>query len=94
MARAGGKKKDEFVDDGRVIANMNVEGMPYPVWKKARRAFDEFGRKKKPRDPVDLTKKEKRSIAWGVLTAYLTIGVVVVAIFFLFMLLITKVWLA
>lgn len=87
------KEKQEFVDDGRVIANMNIEGMPYPIWKKARRAFDEFGQKKVARDPIELTRGEKRSISWGVISAYVLMAAVVGVAFFLLILFMTKVWL-
>ena len=88
MPRKEGKKKrrdDEF-DDGRTIANMNVDGMPWYNGK-----ID----KNKPgveSDSVNggpenyLTKKEARSAPRGVLAALLAGGVffVVFAAFVLF----------
>ena len=38
------KKENDFIDDGRVIANMNIDGMPRSIIK--RTAFDEFGKTK------------------------------------------------
>ncbi len=86
------RKKDEWVDDGRVIANMNVEGMPYLFRRRARRAFDEFGQKKQKSDPIELTKKEKRAIGAGAASAILLVGVVFIAAFGLFLLFCAKVW--
>jgi len=89
----GRKKRDEWVDDGRVIANMDVDGMPYTFRRGARRNYDAFGKKKVKSDPIELNKKEKRSIAWGTASAYLLVLVVFVAGFGLFMLFASKVWL-
>jgi hypothetical protein len=88
----GKKKRDEWVDDGRVIANMDVDGMPYTFRRGARRNRDAFGQKKKKGEPIDLTKKEKRAIAWGAASAYLLVMVVFVAGFGLFLLFASKVW--
>lgn len=48
------KKKQtyEFVDDGRVIANMNIDGMPRSIIR--RRAFDEFGMTSEKEKPSSL----------------------------------------
>ena len=86
-----GKKKrpendDEF-DDGRTIANMNVEGMPW---------YTGTSEKNKPGQPgsdsdglrkVTLTKKEERALLRGVVLAALLVGgifFVVLAAFILF----------
>lgn len=87
------KKRDEWVDDGRVIANMDVDGMPYTFRRGARRNLDAFGQKKRKSDPIELTKKEKRSIAWGAASAYLLVMAVFVVVFGLFFLFASKVWL-
>ena len=87
-----GKKRDEWVDDGRVIANMDVDGMPYTFRRGARRNYDAFGKKRVKSDPVDLTKKEKRAIGWGATSAYLLVMVVFIAAFGLILLLASSVW--
>ena len=87
------KKRDEWEDDGRVIANMDVDGMPYTFRRGARRNYDAFGKKKIKSDPIDLTKKEKRSIAWGAASAYLLVLAAFVVGFGLFFLFASKVWL-
>lgn len=86
------KKRDEWVDDGRVIANMDVDGMPYTFRRGARRNYDAFGKKKQKGDPIELTKKEKRSIAWGTASAYLLVMVVFITGFGLFLLFVSKIW--
>jgi len=87
------KKRDEWIDDGRVIASMDVDGMPGSFRRGARRNYDAFGQKKQKSDPIELTKKEKRSIAWGSASAYLLALVVFVTGFALFLLLCGRVWL-
>lgn len=86
------QKRDEWVDDGRVIASMNVEGMP-GYRRQKRRAYDEFGAVKPASEPVELTRSERRAIRKGVITAALTLVGVVVVIAVLVMLFLTKVWL-
>ena len=87
-----GKRPGGFVDDGRVIANMNVEGMPYGFRRRDRRRFDEFGEKKQRREPVELTRAEKKAIGRGTTAAYLLVAAVVIGVFALFLLFCTKVW--
>ena len=87
------RKRDDWVDDGRVIANMDVDGMPNTFRRGTRRSFDAFGKVKQKPDPVDLTRKEKRAIAWGAASAYLLVLGVFVAVFGLFLLFASKVWL-
>lgn len=83
-----GKKKQKKVyddDDGRVIANMNVEGMPWYSPHK-----DGKGQKK---EPLDLTKEERRALTGGMLkAAFLIVGVVAV-VYLLFILFCVFVWL-
>lgn len=70
------KKRQDLEDDGRVIANMNVEGMPRSIVR--RKAFDEFGARKEEKEPVHLEKGERFAVLGGVITSYLLYG----AIFF------------
>ena len=86
------RKREEWVDDGRVIANMNVDGIPFTLRRGARRYFDAFGKKKQKSDPIDLTRKEKRSIAWGTASAYLLVFAVFAAAFTLIFLIAGGVW--
>lgn len=78
------------MDDGRVIANMNLDGMPRSVFR--RTAFDEFGKTKEKKETVKLTKQERRSILLGVVTSYILFAVIVFGVFALFILFCIKVW--
>ena len=81
------KPKERFVDDGRVIADMNVPGMPW---------YNEASRKPEIKtgkeQELDLTKKEKRAMVGGVVAAALLVTVLFAGIFFLFILFCTQVW--
>ena len=75
-------KKHYDDDDGRVIASMNVEGMPWYVEDHKRKQ-----ERLKNNDFNDLSKEETRAIIWGIVKSGLLIaGVFLVAalIFILF----------
>ena len=58
----GKRKRDEFEDDGRTIADMNVDGMPWYLEK----------REKQPeQEKIELTKEEGRAMMGGILKATL-----------------------
>lgn len=78
------KKKDEFVDDGRVIADMDVDGLPWQG--RSRR------KKNKPTDDSLPTFKEKWAIILGAYRAFLPVLLVLVGTL-LVMMLIAFVWL-
>lgn len=78
------EKKPKFEDDGRTIANMNVEGMP---WYSPGRTGGDRGK------PEELSPAEKRAMTGGVLAAALLITLIFVVVFFLFIVFCTKVWL-
>ncbi len=84
---AKNKKKPSFVDDGRTIANMNVEGMP---WYSEQKNKPE---NKGENDFTDLTFKEKRAMMRGILGAALLIAALFLLVFFLFILFCSYVWL-
>ncbi len=96
------KKYDD--DDGRVIANMDIEGMPwnngYNRWfggiykKKYRRDIEKQMAEQQQGAPEDLklTKKETRMLVLNALAAVLLIGAVFALAGFLFILFCTKVW--
>ena len=54
-------KKPKFEDDGRTIANMNVEGMPWYNPSK------DISHSSSAQDFGDLTPKEKRAMMRGIL---------------------------
>lgn len=79
------KNKDKYNDDdGRVIAPMNVEGMPWYVKKDS----SSSGTNKEP-----LNKSETRGIIFSALLAALVIGGVFVVAVFLFIMFSIHVWL-
>jgi hypothetical protein len=84
------RKKLEDWDDGRVIANMNVDGMPRSPFR--RKAFDEFGFKKEKTEPVRLSREERRAIGLGIAVSYLLYGLVIFGGLALFILFCVKVW--
>lgn len=70
-------KKQEFQDDGRTVANMNVEGLPWYLEKK----------QKQEADRIQLTKEEGRAMLWGIVKASLLVAGVFLASFTIFILL-------
>lgn len=86
------KKKPEQPewDDGRTIANMNVEGMPwYSPGKRISRRKD----REKPEDREEvLTKQESRYYTWGALKAALLVVGILCAGLVLFVLFCQYVW--
>ena len=63
-----GKRKLRDDDDGRVIASMNVDGMP---WYQRSERFDKH-RREQASDFSDLTKEEEREIIKGAFHRYTT----------------------
>lgn len=57
-------KREEFEDDGRTIADMNVDGMPWYLEKKEKRPEPE---------KIELTKEEGRAMMGGILKATLLV---------------------
>ena len=78
-------KRDDFEDDGRTIADMNVDGMP---WYAPNRQDPENTEK------VELTREEQRWMIGGALKAALLVGGIFGIVYFLFLLFCTKVWFA
>ncbi len=70
------KKKEDFFDDGRTIADMNIEGMPFYDDKLYRRKRPESEEKQKP----ELSKKEVRQVAFSGMIAGLLIASVFVVL--------------
>ena len=86
------RPKNEFKDDGRTIANMNVDGMP---WYDSSLPHDPTasppsGREKQP--PVKLTKKERRALMRAAYGFALKIALFFVGCFFVAMLLLRLLW--
>lgn len=90
------KKTDDFIDDGRVIANMNIDGVPQSPFRsllrQKRTAFDEFGKTGEEKEQVKLTRKERREVILGVILSHLLFIAIVFGGFALFILFCIKVW--
>lgn len=84
---AKNKKKPSFIDDGRTIADMNVEGMPWYSGEKNKKD------NKRENDFTDLTFKEKRAMMRGIFGAALLVAALFLLVFFLFILFCSYVWL-
>lgn len=76
-------------DDGRVIAPMNVEGMPWYTESTTPKT-EESEREKQP---VEMTREESRAFMWGVMKATLLICSVFCVAAALFILFCTEIWL-
>lgn len=76
------KKKDDWVDDGKTIANMNVDGMPW---------YNPEKKEKKDEEKIVLTPKEKRTFIWATIRSALLIALIFAGVFFLFILFLDKV---
>jgi len=85
------KNKQQFIDDGRVIASMDIDGVPGAVFRRPKVAVDS-GRSIDKKDPITLTGREKLAAAGGILVSYLLIALVVFGGLALFILFCTKVW--
>jgi len=82
------KNKIKFVDDGRVVANMNVDGMP---WYHPQAKNHELASGK---NEMELTRKEKFAMTKGVLGASLLVGSIFFIVFGLFILFCVFIWFA
>ena len=58
------RKHEEFEDDGRTVADMNVDGMPWYLEKKEKQPEPE---------KIELTKEESRAMMAGILKATLLV---------------------
>ena len=86
------KKKPEQPewDDGRTIANMNVEGMP---WYSPGKRIPRRKNREKPEDREEvLTKQESRYYTWGALKAALLVVGILCAGLVLFILFCQHIW--
>lgn len=67
-------RKNGFTDDGRTIANMNVEGFRWHIPEKSKR-------RKKELAELNITKEERRAMIKGALLAILPIAFAYIGIF-------------
>ena len=83
-----GKRRPYDDDDGRVIASMNVDGMP---WYQRGQRFDNFKREQAS-DFSDLTREETREIVKGAMKASLLIAGVFILAMLIFILFCLYIW--
>ena len=76
-------KEDE--DDGRTIADMNVEGMPWYQPKTGENAPSGG-------EPYQMTKKEGRAYTFAAIKAGLAVALIFGLVYFFFILFLTKIW--
>jgi len=81
------QKKPVFIDDGRVIASMNVEGMPWYTPKKKEPTQTDSSS-----EPITLTKRETIAFTIGVLKAVFLVGAVFIGGLLAFILFCTEIW--
>ena len=86
------KKKVYDDDDGRVIANMNVDGMPWSMRDVMSRRKKSDEKLQSSQDFSDLTKEETRELVKGAMKAGLLIGGVFLVGAFLFVLFCLFIW--
>jgi hypothetical protein len=87
------KSVNNNFDDNRVIADMNIDGMPSSMFR--RKTFNESDIKKEKKEAVEIeiSKDERRAIVRGIATSYILFGVIFFGLLALFLLFYTKVWL-
>ncbi len=95
------KKKQYDDDDGRVIAPMNVDGMPWysrdkaalkPDKKEGETEEEEFDFKSLSPEEQKAYRKETRKIIWGILKRFMPIVFAFVAVFALVILFFWLIW--
>ncbi len=74
----------QFEDDGRTIADMNVEGMPW---------YKQHKRNTTPSEPLYLTRAEKRAMFMGIMSELVPLILVIVVVFTLVFLALDIFWL-
>ena len=89
------KQKIYDDDDGRVIAPMNVSGMPWSIDGEdaSPKRNGSPDPKELPKDELNLTPGEKRAMMGGVLAASLLVAGIFVLAGFLFIMFCVSVWL-
>lgn len=83
-------------DDDRVIARMDVDGMPWhnPMAPERDDAAEDAPRSNNVEPPPKLTRREMLAYTWGALKAALCVAAVFAIVYFLFILFCTEVWFA
>ncbi len=82
--------KDGFKDDGRRIANMDLEGTP---WARKSNSHTENGTKKEF-EKLSLTRKERRAMILGAIGAILPIALAFIGLYLLALFILDLIWLS
>ncbi len=82
------KNSHDFIDDGRVIANMNIDGMPGSLFR--RKSFNRSIATKKEAEQI--SKDDRRTIVRAITSSYIIFGVVFFGLLASFILFCIKVW--
>lgn len=83
------KKKEAFEDDGRTIANMNVDGMPW--YTEAKPLYP--AKKEREKTALDeLSRREAFKVSFNAMLAGLVVGLIFVGLALLFILFCVFVW--
>ena len=85
------KDKAEFIDDGRTIADMNVDGMPWSM-NKSPDAAPRGSETVPGYEPYQMTKEEGRAYTHAAIRAGLLVALVFGLVYFFFLLFADKVW--
>jgi hypothetical protein len=89
------QKKQEYPDDGRVIADMSLDGIPRPFYDrlKRRNVADTHRKKEIRQEQIHMTPAERRSVVLGILTSYVLFGLIVLGAFALLIYFMIRFWL-
>jgi len=85
-------KKTEDADDGRVIASMNVDGMPWYSPGKAPAAAGDAVAEEVVDMPVKMTTRENIAFVSGVIKAALLVSLAFIGSLYLFILFCINIW--
>ena len=71
----GNKRKKEYIDDGRSIADLNIEGFSWYVPKR-------YSQERKNLNELKITRKERVAMIIGALQAILPIAITILILYF------------
>lgn len=74
-AKKAPNKKNEFIDDGRSIADMNIEGFSWYTPNK-------YSTERKNLSDLKLTRKERMAMIFGALQAILPVAIIMILLLF------------
>ncbi len=84
------ESKDDFFDDGRVIADMSIDGMPGSLFRK--KLPKGTASQDSETEDVRISKSERKALMRGVAASYILFGLIFFSVLALFILFCTKVW--